>query len=65
MGQLEQKESYQVYTKKLQRNKERTLVGNEALVGEPKTFVFFDVLWVLNQTSETRDKNKDIGKENL
>lgn len=62
MGQLEQKETNPFHTKKLRRN--RALVGNEALVGELKTFVFFDVLLVFNQTSETRDKKKDIGREN-
>lgn len=41
MGQLEQKETYQLHAKKLRRNKERTMDGNEALVGKPKTFVFF------------------------
>lgn len=43
MGQLEQKETNPFHTKKLRRNKARSLVGNEALVGELKTFVFFDV----------------------
>lgn len=45
MGQLEQKETYQLHAKKLRRNKERTMDGNEALVGKPNTFVFFYVLW--------------------
>lgn len=65
MGQLEQKETYQLHAKKLRRNKERTMDGNEALVGKPNTFVFFLRFVVLYQTSETRDKNKDIGRENL
>lgn len=65
MGQLEQKETYQLHAKKLRRNKERTMDGNEALVGKPKTFVFFLRFVVLYQTSETRDKNKEIGRENL
>lgn len=43
MGQLEQKETNPFHTKKLQRNRAQALVGNEALVGELKTFVFFDV----------------------
>lgn len=62
MGHLEQKETNPFHTKKLRRNRAQALVGNEALVGELKTFVFFDFLWVFNQTSETRDKIKDIGK---
>lgn len=46
MGQLEQKETYQLHAKKLRRNKKRTMDGNEALVGKPKTFgFFFYVLW--------------------
>lgn len=65
MGQLEQKETYQLHAKKLRRNKERTMDGNEALVGKPKTFGFFLRFVVLYQTSETRDKNKEIGRENL
>lgn len=65
MGQLEQKETYQLHAKKLRRNKERTMDGNEALVGKPKTFGVFLRFVVLYQTSETRDKNKDIGRENL
>lgn len=64
MGQLEQKETNPFHTKKLRRNRAQVLVGNEALVGELKTFVFFDVMWVFNQTSEKRDKNKDIGRGN-
>lgn len=61
MGHLEQKETNPFHTKKLRRNRAQALVGNEALVGELKTFVFFDFLWVFNQTSETRDKIRVLG----
>lgn len=53
MGQLEQKETYQLHAKKLQRNKERTMDGNEALVGKPNTFVFFTFCGPLSNFGNT------------